>query len=251
MTLSTTTLTGPLLMPDGTMTPFGAKVCFELSSYDTQNDEAMIVHGPVYADVDENGDFSIDLYTTANGEENTYYKMYVLWISDTFAKEFVNTTYNSFEKGNYTKKFIGTFSLAGNGPYRLDQISIQNENIESSFNVYQEVQAMAQSVATDHLDVVAKHAVVDAIGTTMASLRSVFEFDGAQSVDLTFAPISKDLIEVFFDGVLQHNSTYTLSDSTITFSDSYATSVEKIQVIAWGNSSIVSFEFGNVDGGTY
>ena len=147
MAISLTTITGPIFMPDGTMTPFGGKLCFELSSYATEEGQGTILHGPVYTDIDENGNFSVDLFTTSNADQPVTYKLYALWVEDTFAKSYVSQAYQPYEKGNYKKKYIGSFALFGSGPFRLDELSIVSEVALSTFDVWQEISAMATSIS--------------------------------------------------------------------------------------------------------
>lgn len=147
MTLSLTTITGPLYMPDGLRTPFNGRLAFEMSSYDTEENVGGIVHGPVYAEVDENGDFSIDLYTTTLGTNNVTYRLYAMWPNDKFTTEYNQQQFETYGDGSFIKKYLGSFALSGSGPWRLDQLSLVNELTLESFDVYQSISAMRDEVA--------------------------------------------------------------------------------------------------------
>lgn len=145
MAISLTTVTGPLYMPNG-QTPLEGRVSFELSSWDRQIGEALITSGPVYADIDLNGNFSVELFTSTLGVNTVNYKMYVHWVDSTFVQKYENNTYNSLGAPRYVKEYIGSFALSGNGPFRVSDLNIVSELVSNSFDIYQEIQAHLLSV---------------------------------------------------------------------------------------------------------
>lgn len=167
MPVSLTTLTGPIYMPDGA-TPVGGRVSFELSSWDREVGEALIISGPAYSDIDENGQFSVELFTTTEGVNTVNYKMYVLWEDSALTQSYVNDVYVNSPAPHYTKKYIGSFALAGVGPFRVSDLNIVSELELSSFDVLLECQAYATAAA---VSATASAAAVDAV-TPQVSLSS-------------------------------------------------------------------------------
>lgn len=146
MPVSLTTLTGPIYMPNGA-TPVGGRVSFELSSWDREEGEALIVSGPIYSNIDENGQFSVELFTTTEGVNTVNYKMYVLWEDSELTQSYVNDVYVNFPTPHYTKKYIGSFALAGAGPFQVSDLNIVSELELNSFDVLLECQAYAVAAA--------------------------------------------------------------------------------------------------------
>jgi hypothetical protein len=142
MPVSLTTLTGPIYMPNGA-TPVGGRVSFELSSWDREEGEALITSGPTYSDIDENGQFSVELFTTTEGVNTVNYKMCVLWEDSELTQSYVNGVYVSSPTPHYTKKYIGSFALAGVGPFQVSDLNIMSELELNSFDVLLECQAYA------------------------------------------------------------------------------------------------------------
>lgn len=129
-------------MPNGA-TPIGGRVSFELSSWDREEGEALIVSGPTYSNIDENGQFSVELFTTTEGVNTVNYRMYVLWEDSTLSQSYVNDVYVSSPVPHYTKKYIGSFALAGAGPFQVSDLNIISELELNSFDVLLECQAYA------------------------------------------------------------------------------------------------------------
>lgn len=153
MTLSLTLVTGPVYLPNGS-TPYGGRVSFELSSWDRQENEGVIVSGPIYCPIDENGQFSVSLYTSTQGENSVHYKMFVLWDDSTLAQSYVNGEYVGHPSPHYSKKYIGSFALSGPGPFSISQIDIQSElTSNSSFDVLLECKALSL-VASQKVDLI-------------------------------------------------------------------------------------------------
>lgn len=147
MPVSQTTLTGPIYMPDGA-TPVGGRVSFELSSWDREVGQALILSGPIYSDIDENGQFSVELFTTTEGVNTVNYKMYVLWEDSELSQSYVNNVYVNSPVPHYTKKYIGSFALAGAGPFQVSDLNIVSELELNSFDVLLECQAYSLAAST-------------------------------------------------------------------------------------------------------
>lgn len=152
MAISTTTLTGPVYMPNG-QTPFGGKVTFEMTSWDQEEGEALIVSGPFVADIDDNGNFSIDLFTTTVGDKSVNYRCYVSWYDSKGAGDYTNQAFNSHGSNNFIKEYIGAFSLSGPGPYQLSELDIVNElEFTGSFDFLTEFKALRLESVTAATD---------------------------------------------------------------------------------------------------
>lgn len=151
MTVTMTTVTGPVYLPNG-LTPLGGKVSFELSSWDIEDTSGLVITGPVYVDIDANGQFSVDLFTSTAGNNSVNYRMFVLWEDSTLAQSYVNDIYVSNPIPHYTKKYIGTFTLSGPGPFQLSELNIISELNNSSFNAYLEMKAYADRIDLGALD---------------------------------------------------------------------------------------------------
>jgi len=147
MAVSMTTLTGPIYLPDGS-TPLGGRVSLELSSWDREAGEALLISGPIYETIDENGQFSLSVFTTTEGENGVHYKMFVIWEDSTLSESYVNGIYVGTPTPHYTKKYIGSFSLSGDGPFKVSDLNIVSELTANSFDVYLECQAYAANAAT-------------------------------------------------------------------------------------------------------
>lgn len=170
MSVSLTTLTGPIYMPNGA-TPVGGRVSFELSSWDREEGEALIVSGPIYSNIDENGQFSVELFTTTEGTNTVNYKMYVLWEDSELSQSYVNDVYVSSPVPHYTKKYIGSFALAGAGPFQVSDLNIVSELELNSFDVLLECQAyslVAQAAANS-----ASQAVAEVLGLSVDAYGAV------------------------------------------------------------------------------
>lgn len=170
MPVSLTTLTGPVYLPSGA-TPVGGRVSFELSSWDREAGEALILSGPVYATIDNDGNFSASLFTSTEGENGVHYKMFVLWTDSELAQSYVNDLYISTPTPHYTKKYIGSFALSGVGPFRVADLNIVSELTSNTFDVYTEVLAMSLAVETAKNDVnLAASAVEDMVEAFAANV---------------------------------------------------------------------------------
>ena len=177
MPVSLTTLSGPIYMPNGA-TPVGGKVSFELSSWDREEGEALIVSGPTYSSIDENGQFSVELFTTTEGVNTVNYRMYVLWEDSELSQSYVNDVYVSSPVPHYTKKYIGSFALAGVGPFQVSDLNIVSELELNSFDVLLECQAYSLAAGVS-----ANAAAVSA--NTAASIASVVAGDVDQIITFT------------------------------------------------------------------
>lgn len=151
MALTMTTVTGPVFLPNGA-TPLGGRVSFELSSWDVEDSAGLVITGPVYVPIDENGQFTVQLFTTTAGTESVTYRMFVIWEDSTLAQSYVNDIYVSHPTPHYTKKFIGSFVLSGPGPYKLSELDIVSEVNNSSFDAYLEMKAYANRIDLGALD---------------------------------------------------------------------------------------------------
>ena len=160
MAVSLTTITGPVYLPNGA-TPIGGRVSFELSSWDQEEGEALIISGPVYSTIDENGQFSVELYTSTAGVNSVHYRMFVIWEDSQLSESYVNDIYVGTPTPHYTKKYIGSFALSGLGPFQVSDLNIVSETNNSSFDAYLEMKAFADRIDLGEFD--------DAVAATVAS----------------------------------------------------------------------------------
>lgn len=124
MAISQTTITGPIYNPDG-QKPLNAKIVFELSSWDKEDGEAVFVTGPYVGDIDESGNFSVNLFTTTEGTKHVVYRVSVNYL-------------NSL--GKYVREFLGSVALSGEGPYKLADLTfVDPVSITTSFDLYAEI----------------------------------------------------------------------------------------------------------------
>lgn len=151
MAVSLTTITGPVYLPNGA-TPVGGRVSFELSSWDQEEGEALIISGPVYSTIDENGQFSVELYTSTAGINSVHYRMFVIWEDSVLSESYVNNIYVGTPSPHYTKKYIGSFSLSGPGPFQVSDLTIISETNNSSFDAYLEMKAFVDRIDLGVLD---------------------------------------------------------------------------------------------------
>lgn len=133
MTVSATTITGSIYLPN-ISAPQNGKIVFELSSWDQEMGEAVFVTGPYMEDIDGSGNFSVDLFTSGEGENGVVYNVYVQYLS---------------QAGYYKNEFLGTISLAGPGPFDLSNLAFIDPMTTRSFDLLAEVQGMKDSIETD------------------------------------------------------------------------------------------------------
>lgn len=130
MAATKTTITGPVYLPNCSK-PNEGKIVFELSSWDRQAGEALFVSGPFVATLDENGDFSVDIFTVSAGENQVVYRVYSTYID---------------QEGNYKKEFIGTIGLVGPGPFSMSDLDFITEWTSNSFDVLAQIEATRLTV---------------------------------------------------------------------------------------------------------
>jgi hypothetical protein len=151
MAVSLTTVTGPIYLPNGA-TPVGGRVSFELSSWDQEEGEGLIISGPVYSKIDANGQFSVELFTSTAGIKSVHYRMFVIWEDSELSESYVNDIYIGIPTPHYTKKYIGSFALSGPGPFQVSDLNIISETNNSSFDAYIEMKAFADRIDLGVLD---------------------------------------------------------------------------------------------------
>lgn len=131
MTISKTTMTGPVYLPN-CQKPEEARIVFELTGWDKEPGEAVFVSGPYVANLDANGDFTTELFTTNSGTNGVTYRAYALY-------EQAN--------GIHKREYLGMFSLASPGPFQLSDITMVDElSYTNTFDVLAEISAYADSV---------------------------------------------------------------------------------------------------------
>lgn len=175
MPVSLTTITGPIYLPNGA-TPVGGRVSFELSSWDQEEGAGLLVTGPVYSTIDENGQFSVQLYTSTAGINSVHYRMFVIWEDSELSQSYVNDIYVGSPTPHYTKKFIGSFALSGPGPFQVSDLTIISEVNNSSFDAYLEMKVFADRIDLGALDDAVEATAADRVQTgldaTAASVSS-------------------------------------------------------------------------------
>lgn len=133
MTISKTTVTGPIFLPNCEK-PEQSRIVFELSSWDREDGEATFVSGPYVGEIDENGDFSVELYSNTEGENGVVYRASVVYLTI---------------DGTFKREFLGSFSLTGVGPIQLSEIEFTNEFQVNTFDVLSNVASFAASARID------------------------------------------------------------------------------------------------------
>lgn len=133
MAMTSTTLTGPIYMPDGA-TPIGGRVSFELTSWDKEVGEAVFVSGPYIADIESDGSISVSLFTTTEGTNSAVYRMSVQYTD---------------ADGVFHNQYFGYFALSGPGPYSLSTLTIYSEFTTSTFDVLATVESATTTTGTN------------------------------------------------------------------------------------------------------
>ena len=119
MARTTKTVTGPVLLPNGT-TPVNGKIVFTLSSWDRELNEVVYVPGPLSVSLDVSGNFSCDLFSNDAGENSTVYRVSVIHGTD---RETVIET------------FISTVAVYGSGSIKLADLPLVSEHPLSATEV--------------------------------------------------------------------------------------------------------------------
>lgn len=138
MAVSKTTVTGPVYLPNCSK-PESAKIIFELSSWDQEMGEAVFVSGPYVATLDVNGDFSVDLWSSAVGENQVVYNVFAVYI---------------LASGSYKREFLGSMGLSGPGPLKMADIGFITEWAPNSFDVL--AQTAANQLAAETAETAAQ-----------------------------------------------------------------------------------------------
>ena len=209
MAVSLTTITGPVYLPNGA-TPIGGRVSFELSSWDQEEGEALIISGPVYSTIDENGQFSVELYTSTAGVNSVHYRMFVIWEDSQLSESYVNDIYVGTPTPHYTKKYIGSFALSGLGPFQVSDLNIVSETNNSSFDAYLEMKAFADRIDLGALD--------DAVAATEASAAQT-----ALNVATSSANASATAADAVQTGLDRSASSVSASEAAASASEAAAT----------------------------
>ena len=205
MPLTMTTITGPVYLPNGA-TPFGGRVSFELSSWDVEDSAGLVVTGPVYVPIDENGQFSVNLFTTTAGSESVTYRMFIIWEDSILSQSYVNDIYVSAPTPHYTKKYIGSFVLSGPGPYSLSELNIVSELNNSSFDAYLEMKAFSDRIDLGALDDAVEATAADVITTTSDRVQT--------GLDVVATGVARNLAQAWAESATQPGGAGTKSSKT-------------------------------------
>jgi hypothetical protein len=126
------TVTGPVLLPNGTV-PINGRIIFTLSSWDKEANDAVYVPGPLSVLLDSQGNFSCELFSNNVGANSTVYRVSVIHGTD---RETVVETY------------ISTVALSGTGTVKLSNLPLVPEWTPNSVDVLaQLLTARNESVA--------------------------------------------------------------------------------------------------------
>lgn len=107
MTITTATVTGPVVLPNGDA-PLEGQIIFQLSSWDVEDGEGVVIPGPVTPfDLDADGNFSATLWVTAEGGASVTYEVMVV--------------YEAFT-GRQVKVLLGEIAIAAGGSYEIMQL---------------------------------------------------------------------------------------------------------------------------------
>nr|WP_319250514.1 hypothetical protein [uncultured Celeribacter sp.] len=109
MAITTTTVVGPVVLPDGSMPRHGV-LRFTLTQWDKEAGEAVVAPGPVLVSLGEDGEFSVDLWTSDVGEFGAVYAVDLDQISVASAR---------------TRLSLGRIALSGDGPVALEALLAQ------------------------------------------------------------------------------------------------------------------------------
>ena len=126
MAVTKTTVTGPVYLPN-CKKPEESRIVFELTSWDREENEAVFVTGPYVGNLDESGEFEVELFTTTSGENNAIYRISVIYLN---------------YDGTMRREYLGSAALAGPGPFKLCDLAIVDElDTVGSFDLLADVTA--------------------------------------------------------------------------------------------------------------
>lgn len=103
-----TTVTGPVFLASGEV-PKNGKIAFTLSTWDAEVGEALYVAGPFVQPLDENGDFSLNLFSSTAGENSSVY--------------YISIIYEDIS-GEMKEETIGIIAISGAGPVKISDLEI-------------------------------------------------------------------------------------------------------------------------------
>jgi hypothetical protein len=171
MAITQATVTGPVLFPDGTK-PTNGTIYFELASWDRQSGEAVIAPGPISAVLDANGDFSVDLWVTTTGENDTVYVVSVEYLEDPRTTRTVS---------------VGNVAIGTGGPYELSALPLVASWVPASPDILAVVTALAAEAAASETAAAASETAAAASETAAAASLDEFTdlYLGAKASDPT------------------------------------------------------------------
>lgn len=130
--MSTATITGPIYGAAFIHNFTSMSIVFELSHWDRVEDIGVVTSGPQVVPVDENGDFTVDLFVNASGENYTSYKVYLMYVRPT---------------GEHIREYLGYFTLTSAGVHKLADLEIITEKEELNLlDVYSYVRSIADNL---------------------------------------------------------------------------------------------------------
>ncbi|WP_374290226.1 hypothetical protein [Paenirhodobacter enshiensis] len=125
MSVLRTTVTGAVVLPDGSAAPDGARVIFTLKSWD-KDDDTVAFHGQIDTLV-EDGEISVSLIRTASMDRQINYDVrYEYWSDDAH---------------RLVSGFIGPIAISGEGPYELADL------LADGYTPSTQPDALAQAIA--------------------------------------------------------------------------------------------------------
>lgn len=167
--MSTATITGPIYGASFIHTFTSMSVVFELSHWDREEDVGLITAGPQVVPVDENGDFSVDLFVNASGENYTNYKAYLRYART---------------GAEHVQEYLGYFTLTSAGTFKLADLEIITQQEELNLlDVYSYVRSIADNLQVN----------LDTRDQEIRDMIDILLLDAPQALD-TFKELSDALL---------------------------------------------------------
>ena len=122
--MTTATVTGPIYSVSQIYDFISMHIVFELSRWDQEETVGLMASGPVIVPVDENGDFSVDLFVNSEGTQETHYQCFL--------------QYRRTDGTEWIREPIGIFTLTSEATVALSDLDITplEDKVVSILDVY-------------------------------------------------------------------------------------------------------------------
>jgi len=197
--MTTATITGPIYSVSQVYDFVTMRIVFELSHWDQEEDVGLFATGPKIVPVDQNGDFSVDLFVNTQGTQQTHYQCFLV--------------YRRTDGAEWIREPIGIFTLTSPGTFRLSNLGITpiENKVTSTLDVYSRTLSMInniEDVFQENLSLGNRVINLEGILTSGANYSLGGPVDMATTSNISLSG------EKSIDGILTNNSRVLVKNQT-------------------------------------